>query len=188
MVPYPGSRNRIFVDQNENRNLISRALGMQIPIPGSVPRHAGWKSFDVSLCICALGCHSAGVVFSHMLADFVGYPPRGTNSRRNRNDSGSGPLPRPAKSHVLGPDMNRNLTSRALGVQIPNPGSASRHAGHDAFDVSFGVGAAGRHSATASLLNIRGILGMLEMARNLVDMFERCLRVARDLVEICSTC
>jgi hypothetical protein len=42
------SRNHIFVDQNENRDLISRALGAQIPNPGSVPRRAKRDIFDFS--------------------------------------------------------------------------------------------------------------------------------------------
>jgi hypothetical protein len=52
--------------------------------------------------------------------------------------------------------MNRNLISRALGVQIPNPGSASRHAGHDTFVVSLGVGA-----VTASFCN--GVIAQCSM-------------------------
>ena len=48
VVPHPGLRNRIFVDQHENRDPISRALGMQIPNPGSVSRRAGRDIFDFS--------------------------------------------------------------------------------------------------------------------------------------------
>ena len=65
VVPHPGSRNRIFVDQNEKRDLISRALGAQIPNPGSVSRRAKREIFD-----------------------FLPppHPPRGANSRRHRKD------------------------------------------------------------------------------------------------------
>jgi hypothetical protein len=58
VVPHPGSRNRMFVDQNEEneeRDQISRALGAQIPNPGSVSRRAGCEHFDVSPRIGAVG-------------------------------------------------------------------------------------------------------------------------------------
>jgi hypothetical protein len=40
VVPHPGPRNLSFVDQNEKRDLISRALGTQIPNPGSARSRA----------------------------------------------------------------------------------------------------------------------------------------------------
>jgi hypothetical protein len=45
----------------------------------------------------------------------------------------------------------RDLISRALGVQIPNPGSVSHCAGREIFDLSPHVGAAWDHFATVSL-------------------------------------
>jgi hypothetical protein len=42
------SRHRIFVDHNEKRHLISRALGAQILNPGSVSRHVKREFVDVS--------------------------------------------------------------------------------------------------------------------------------------------
>jgi hypothetical protein len=38
----------MFVEQHEKRVLISRALGVQIPNPGSVSRRAGHDNFDIS--------------------------------------------------------------------------------------------------------------------------------------------
>ena len=54
-------RLRTFVDQNEKRDLISRALGAQIPNPGSVSRRTKRDIFDVSLRACAVGGHFATV-------------------------------------------------------------------------------------------------------------------------------
>jgi hypothetical protein len=53
----------MFVEQNEKRDLISRALGAQIPNPGSVSRHAGLDIFDFRVALVLLGvilqrCHS----------------------------------------------------------------------------------------------------------------------------------
>jgi hypothetical protein len=39
VVPHLGLRNRIFVGQNEKRDLISRALGAEIPNGGSFRSH-----------------------------------------------------------------------------------------------------------------------------------------------------
>jgi hypothetical protein len=49
------SSNRIFVDQTEKRDLISRALAAQIPNPGSVSRRARREIFDVSPRVGAVG-------------------------------------------------------------------------------------------------------------------------------------
>ena len=54
----PMPRNRIFVDQNENRDLISRALGAQIPNPGSVRSRAKREIFD--FCCDGQGCKPRG--------------------------------------------------------------------------------------------------------------------------------
>jgi hypothetical protein len=53
----------MFVDQNENRDLISRALGAQIPNPGSIRSRAKLDVFIVRLALVLLGvilqrCHS----------------------------------------------------------------------------------------------------------------------------------
>ena len=51
----------------------------------------------------------------------------------------------------------RDLISRALGVQIPNPGSTRSRAKREFFDVSPRVGAVGDHFATVSLFfNLSG--------------------------------
>jgi hypothetical protein len=57
MVPHPGSRNHIFVDQNEKRYRISRALGAQIPNPGSIARRAKREIFYFC-CYPPLPCRS----------------------------------------------------------------------------------------------------------------------------------
>jgi hypothetical protein len=45
------------VDQKENRGLISRALGAQIPNPGFVSRRAGCDIFDFSPRTGSVGGH-----------------------------------------------------------------------------------------------------------------------------------
>jgi hypothetical protein len=61
------SRSRIFVDRNQKRRLISRALGVQLPNPGSVSRRARCEIFDFSpLAMVLFGfivqwCHKTGL-------------------------------------------------------------------------------------------------------------------------------
>jgi hypothetical protein len=57
------SRNRMFVDQNEKRHLISRALGERVQNPGAVSRRAEREIFDVSPRAGAVGGHFATVSF-----------------------------------------------------------------------------------------------------------------------------
>ena len=66
-----------FVDQNENRYLISRALGVQIPNPGSVSRRAGRDILDFSPRAGAVGvilqrCHC----YNFQPPPFLQFPPR----------------------------------------------------------------------------------------------------------------
>jgi hypothetical protein len=67
VVPPPEvcSRNRCFVDQNEKRDLISRALGAEIPNPGSVARRTKRDILDVSTRVGVVGGHFATVSFNN---------------------------------------------------------------------------------------------------------------------------
>jgi hypothetical protein len=58
---YLGSRKRGRVDQNEKRDLTSRALGAQIPNPGSVSRRAGRDVLVFSPRAGVVGVHFATV-------------------------------------------------------------------------------------------------------------------------------
>jgi hypothetical protein len=53
----------MFVDQNENRDLISKALGAQIPNPGFVPAARDAKFSIFRLALVLLGGHFATVSF-----------------------------------------------------------------------------------------------------------------------------
>ena len=53
------SRHRMFVDRNEKRDLISRAVGAQIPNPGFVSRHTQRDILDLSPRVGAVGGHFA---------------------------------------------------------------------------------------------------------------------------------
>jgi hypothetical protein len=62
VVPNPGLRNRIFVDQNENRDLISAAFFAQNPNPGSDRAYAKRQICDVSCPVGAVGGRLVGAV------------------------------------------------------------------------------------------------------------------------------
>ena len=77
------SQNRIFMDHNEKRDLISRALGAQIPNPGSFRSRAEREIFD--FCCPPPAPPWGGVSWradGRQAAESSG----STNSRRHRKD------------------------------------------------------------------------------------------------------
>jgi hypothetical protein len=67
VVPHPGLRNRIFVDQNENRDLISAGFFAQNPNPGSDRAYTKRDTFYFSPRVGAVGGHLATVSLSSWL-------------------------------------------------------------------------------------------------------------------------